>query len=221
MSKNVRGGKRKVGFAFFLVFGPALLLVFIATRSCDHKFKQLGDYGQVINYSFTDANGVEHQAKEFENEVVLITTLQETCPDSCAISFWHLNQTIYEHVYANKRKKLKRVRLISFVTDGKGNPVEDVSAVAAMVKDRVKDYDPKVWMIAKGNPKEIYDLRNNKETLLREGDEYFGGQAFQELILLIDKQNHLRMVLSGKTEGMMRRMKEHLALLQKQYDKSK
>jgi hypothetical protein len=27
------------------------------------------------------------------------------------------------------------------------------------------------------------------------------------------------MVLSGKTEGMIRRMKEHIALLQKQYDK--
>ena len=28
------------------------------------------------------------------------------------------------------------------------------------------------------------------------------------------------MVLSGKTEGMIRRMKEHIALLQKQYDKA-
>jgi hypothetical protein len=54
---------------------------------------------------------------------------------------------------------------------------------------------------------------------LKEGDQYFGGQAFQELMLLLDKKNHLRMVLSGKTEGMIRRMKEHIALLQKQYDK--
>jgi hypothetical protein len=38
-------------------------------------------------------------------------------------------------------------------------------------------------------------------------------------MLLLDKKNHLRMVLSGKTEGMIRRMKEHIALLQKQYDK--
>ena len=54
---------------------------------------------------------------------------------------------------------------------------------------------------------------------MKEGDQYFGGQAFQELMLLLDKKNHLRMVLSGKTEGMIRRMKEHIALLQKQYDK--
>jgi hypothetical protein len=45
-------------------------------------------------------------------------------------------------------------------------------------------------------------------------------QSFQEIMLLLDKKNHLRMALSGNQEGMIRRMKEHLALLQKQYDKS-
>ena len=41
----------------------------------------------------------------------------------------------------------------------------------------------------------------------------------QELMLLLDKKNHLRMALSGTTEGMIRRMKQHIALLQKEYDK--
>ena len=67
--------------------------------------------------------------------------------------------------------------------------------------------------------KSLYDFEHNEQKLLVEGDEFYGGQAFQELMLLLDKQNHLRMVLSGKTEGMVRRMKEHIALLQKQYDK--
>jgi hypothetical protein len=38
---------------------------------------------------------------------------------------------------------------------------------------------------------------------------------------LLDKKNDLRMVLSGTSEGMIRRMKEHVALLQKQYDKER
>jgi len=37
----------------------------------------------------------------------------------------------------------------------------------------------------------------------------------------LDKKNHLRMVLSGKTEGMVRRMRDNIALLQKQYDKER
>jgi hypothetical protein len=38
-------------------------------------------------------------------------------------------------------------------------------------------------------------------------------------MLLVDKRNHLRMVLKGNSEGMIRKMKEHIALLDKQYDK--
>lgn len=219
MIKKIRAGRMKVGFAFLLLFGPAFLLVFISTRGCDHRFKELDDYGTAVDYSFTNADGKQMSTKDFENNIVLITTIQETCPDSCAISLWHINQTLYQHIFANKRKQLKQVKMISFVTDRDGNPVSDLSNVTAMLKDQVKDYDPNLWIVASGDPKPLYDLKNNDETLLVEGDEYFGGQAFQELILLLDKQNHLRMVLSGKSEGMIRRMKEHVALLQKQYDK--
>jgi hypothetical protein len=67
----------------------------------------------------------------------------------------------------------------------------------------------------------MYDFERNGQSLIQEGDAYYGGQGFQELMLLLDKRNHLRMVLSGKTEGMVRRMKEHIALLQKQYDKER
>ena len=38
------------------------------------------------------------------------------------------------------------------------------------------------------------------------------------MMLLVDKSNHLRMILSGNSEGMIRKMKQHIALLQKQYD---
>lgn len=219
MASKTTAGRKKVIFAFLLLFGPAFLLVFISTRGCEHKFKVLDDFGAAVNYSFTDANGKKYTSKDFEGEIVLITTLQETCPDSCSISFWHMNQAIYQHIKANKKKRMKRVRIISFVTDGQGNPLKDLSTVKQAMEDNVLRYDPEVWMLASGNVKEIYDFERNDKSLLEEGDEYFGGQAFQELVLLLDKKNHLRMVLSGTSEGMIRRMKEHIALLQKQYDK--
>ena len=67
----------------------------------------------------------------------------------------------------------------------------------------------------------IYNIENNNQTLLQKGKQYYGGEAFQELILLTDKQNHLRMVLKGNQEGLIRRMKESVALLLKQYDKDR
>lgn len=218
-TKSTAGRTRRL-LIFLILFGPALILIFISTRGCNHKFKVLEDYGEVAAYTFTDADGKKHTSNDFKGKVVLINTLQPTCPDSCAISFWHLDQLIYQHVRKNK-KKLGSVRIISFVTDGEGKPLQDLTDVNDMIKDKVEGYDPEIWFLAAGDPEKIFDMTNNGQSLLQEGDEYFGGNAYQELQLLIDTKNHLRMVLPGSSEGMIRRMKEHIALLRKQYDKEK
>lgn len=218
MARKDAAGRMKGVLAMLLLFGPAIFLIIIGTRQCEHKFKVLDDYGKAIDYSFTDARGKQFKASDFKDNIVLVSTLQPKCPDSCAISFWHLNQHIYQHVRKNK-KKLGSVRMVSFVTDGEGNPVEDLSQVYEMMKDQVEAYDPDIWYLASGPSRELYDFESNGETLLQKGDQYFGGEGYQELLLLLDKRNHLRMTLSGTSEGMVRRMKEHVALLQKQYDK--
>jgi hypothetical protein len=219
MQKKSRAGRLKVIFAFLLTFGPAFLLVFISQQSCEHKFKTLDDYGKAIDYTFTDVAGHKRSANEFSGDIVLVTTIQQQCPDSCAISLWHLDQSIYQHIRKNKRKKMKQVKIISFATDGAGKPLKDLSTVYAAMKDQIEDYDSSIWILASGDARSVYDFKHNGKSLLQEDKKYYGGQAFQELMLLLDKKNHLRMVLSGKTEGMVRRMKEHIALLQKQYDK--
>jgi hypothetical protein len=128
---------------------------------------------------------------------------------------------VYQHIRKNSHKKLKRVRIISFVTDGKGKPAKNIAMVRQMMERDVEGYDPKLWIVATGDVRSIYDIENNNQTLLQTGDKYYGGEAFQELMLLTDKQNHLRMVLKGNQEGLIRRMKESIALLLKQYDKDR
>ena len=211
---------RKV-LGFLLVFGPALFLILISTRGCKHKFQTLDDYGQVKAYTFTDSYGETHHAKEFQGEIILITTIQKTCPWECSVSFWRLNQIVYQHIRKNSHKKLKRVRIISFVTDGKGKPAKNIAMVRQMMEREVEGYDPKLWIVATGDVRSIYDIENNNQTLLQTGNQFYGGEAFQELMLLTDNQNHLRMVLKGNQEGLIRRMKESIALLLKQYDKDR
>lgn len=211
-------GRTKVILAFLLLFGPAILLIIIATRGCEHKFTVLEDYGEGKEYAFTDGLGRSFSSKDFDDKVVVIANLQQTCPDSCGISFWSFNQLIYQEVQENQTH-LSHVKLITFATDLNGNPIEDLSQLQMMLEEQVQEYNPDIWYLAKGNAKELFDLEHNNVSLLEKGDEYTGGEAFQELILLMDKQNHLRMVLNGHTEGMVRKMKEHVALLQKEYDK--
>lgn len=204
--------------ALLLLFGPAFLLILISGRKCEHKFKQLEDYGQVPTFSFTDISGKKYTNKDFIGQITVISTIQPTCPDSCAIDLWQVDQQIYQLLAQNKTK-LRHIKLISFVTDGLGNPSNRLQDVQFTLKDRVQNYDPSIWMLANGDARAAYDLKSNGTSLLHKGKEFYGGEAFQELLLLIDKKGHLRMVLSGKSEAMVRTMKQHIALLEKEYDK--
>ena len=80
--------------------------------------------------------------------------------------------------------------------------------------EKVENFDPSIWILASGDAKSVFDHQNNGQSLIQDGEN------FHELMLLMDKKQHLRMVLSGNREGHIRRMKQTMALLQKQYDKT-
>jgi hypothetical protein len=213
-----KAGPLKTVFALLLLFGPALFLILISTRGCEHKFKVLDDYGPIASYQLTTVDGKHLSNKDFKDKIVIYTTIQPTCPDSCGITVWHLDQLIYQQLRKNK-KKLGHVKLVSIVTNGKGGQSNNIQDVQYMLKDRIEGFDPSIWIVVSGDAKSIYNISNNGESLLKTGNEFFGGQAFQELMLLVDKKNHLRMVLPGKSESTIRTMRDHMALLEKEYDK--
>jgi cytochrome oxidase Cu insertion factor (SCO1/SenC/PrrC family) len=213
--------KKKALLALLLVLAPAIILVAFSFIGCEHKFQKLEVFGVVEPFAFIDADNKIRNSSEFKNDILLITTIQNDCPNACAISLWHLNQLIYQHIRKNAHKQMKQVRIISFLTDGKGEPLKNLNEIKLALNDLAEGYDPNLWILANGNPREIYNISNNGQTLLQKGDKYFGGEAFQELMLLIDKTGRLRMVLPGNEEGLIRRMKENIALLQKEYDQLK
>ena len=225
-NKAAARSKKRSLFALTLVFGPALILIFMATRGCDHRFKTLADYGLVDTPTFTVYNHKgkqQHTLKDYQDQIVLINTIQTTCPHNCGLAFFPLTQNIYKDLRTNKRKKLKQVRMLSIVVDSLGNPVSEkaILDIQDMLRSRVEGYDPEIWQLVGADPKIFYNLTNNGQKLIVKDPKYFGGVSYNELIMLLDKENHLRMVLNGHTEGMIRKMKEHLALLIKQYDKER
>lgn len=212
--------------ALALVFGPALFLIFMATRGCDHRFKQLSDYGLVKTPTFSVYNHLGKQKRslqDYQDQVVIINTIQITCPYQCGLAFFPLTQNIYKDLRTNKRKKLKQVRMLSIVVDSLGQPVSEAALldVQDMLRSKVEGFDPELWQLIKADPHDFFNITNNGQNLIVKDKKYFGGVSYNELILLIDKKNHLRMALNGHTEGMIRKMKEHLALLMKQYDKER
>lgn len=215
MTGKKTAGRMRGIYAILLLFAPALLLIVIS-RGCNMKFKTLDDFGKVNNYSFVGIDGKTYTQDDFKGNVVLFLNMQESCLDTCSISLFTFEKIIYQHI--RPKKTLKDYKIVSFVNDMDGNPVDDLTAANDLLKDKIHNYDPKKWILAKGDARQVYDIEHNGKNLLQTGDQYFGGNSFQELMLLVDKDNHLRMALRGNAEGMFRRMKECIALLQKEYN---
>jgi cytochrome oxidase Cu insertion factor (SCO1/SenC/PrrC family) len=218
-NEKTKAGRFRVAFAMILLFGPALLLIFISTRGCEHKFKKLDDYGNVPEFSFTTKTGKIISNKTLKNKIVIFTTIQPSCPNDCGVQVFHLDQLIYQQLRKNQ-KKMSHVKLVSIVTDGEGGQSDKISDIEATLKNEIVGYDPSIWILVKGDAKSLYNIKHNKQSLLQKGDKYFGGEAFQELMLLMDKENHLRMVLHSNLEGEIRTMRDHMNLLEKEYDQA-
>jgi hypothetical protein len=93
--------------------------------------------------------------------------------------------------------------------------------VEFLMNDIIQGYDPSIWTLVTGDPKQIYDIENNGVNLVTmQSDTAFATKPYLEMLLIVDKENNLRLVRKGNQEGLIRDFKEHIALLQKQYDKA-
>jgi cytochrome oxidase Cu insertion factor (SCO1/SenC/PrrC family) len=219
MAKELKeAGRSKKFLMIFLVFGPALTLLLISTMKCEHKFEQLDNYGVIPKYEATTSEGKTISNETFKNKIVIYTTLHETCPKECGLSLWDVDQQLFRKIKDNPIK-LKNVKIVSFVLDKDGNPVKDLSIMKRTLEYNVQEYDPSIWILAKGDAKSVYNIEHNGQNLAKqEGSQYFNGFAYNELILLADKKNNLRIAYKADSESMVRKIHQFLMLLIKQYD---
>jgi len=218
--RDKKAGRTKPLLLLVLVFGPALFLIFIGVNKCEHKFEELPVYGELSDYEFTDARGDIINKNTQKGKVTLFTTLQTSCPDHCAIDLAKLNLMVYQD-YRKNQKNLGHVKFISIVTDENGEPVKNLESLEYTMNDIIEGYDPAIWKLVTGDPKQIYDIENNDVNLYElESDTAFASRPFLETMMIVDKKNRLRLIRRGNTEGQIRDFKQHVALLQKQYDKA-
>lgn|SRR5690554_971677 len=205
----------------FVVFGPAAFLILITTSKCEHNFQELPIYSELGEYKFIGANGKVISNKTQEGKITLFTTVQTSCPQNCAIDLFKFNLQIYQD-YRKNQKKLGHIDIISIVTDKEGNPVQDLDGMLFIMNDMIEGYDPSIWNIVTGDPKQVYDIENNGVNLFTTvSDSAYAGKSFLETMLIVDKQNQLRLVRRGNQEGLIRDFKQHVSLLDKQYDKER
>ena len=217
MASKKTAGVMKLVKLGLILFAPAILLILLSTRSCNHKFKKLDDYGAVPTFTVEGADGKIYTKDDFKGKIVLMVNIQENCLDTCNINLFSFEKILYQEIQSHK-KSYKDVVILCFANDANGNPVADLSTTQDMLTDKIHRFDSQKWIVVKGNSKTVYSLEHNGTNLVEASEKENGANAYQALMLLMDKEGQLRMVLPGKEEGMFRRMKESLALLMKQYD---
>ncbi|MFX3743857.1 hypothetical protein ACJBRH_11555, partial [Streptococcus suis] len=73
------------------------------------------------------------------------------------------------------------------------------------MNDMIEGYDSSIWNLVTGDPKQIYDIENNGVNLYSTtSDVSFAGKSYLETMLIVDKQNQLRLVRRGNQEGLIR-----------------
>lgn len=204
-----------------VLFGPAILMVLFTTGKCNNQYQKLPEFGPMPNYEFTGANGKVVNNETQEGRLTIFTTLQTSCPQNCAIELFRFNMLIYQF-YKKNRKSLDYVDIVSVVTDKEGNPVDNLDEMLFTLNDMIQGYDSTIWNVVTGDPKQIYNVRNNEVNLYEmEDDDAYADKLYLELLLLVDQQNELRFVRRGKSEGLIRDFEQHVSLLQKQYQDEK
>jgi len=217
--KRKRGGLWKSLLMMFVVFGPASVLILITMGKCEHNFETLPIYSEMPAYEFIGADGKVINNKTQEGKITLFTTIQTSCPQDCAINLFKFNIGIYQD-YRKNQKSLGHIEIISVVTDEKGNPVDNIDELLFTMNDMIEGYDSTIWNLVTGDPKQIYNIENNGVNLYTTtSDSTYASKSYLETMLIVDKQNQLRLVRRGNQEGLIRDYKQHVALLQKQYDK--
>src|SRR5690554_5744711 len=81
----------------------------------------------------------------------------------------------------------------------------------------IEGYDSTIWNLATGDPRQIYDIENNGVNLYSTtAEDTYAGKSYLETMLIVDKQNQLRLVRRGNQEGLIRdfRSEEHTSELQ-------
>jgi cytochrome oxidase Cu insertion factor (SCO1/SenC/PrrC family) len=213
-----KAGRSSVWILLTLLFGPALVIV-VFSKGCSNNFKELDKYGSIGDFELLTMQGERIDNESLKGKITIFTTIQNTCPDSCGIDLWFVKEQLFKRIYTNP-KKLKHVQIVSIVTDTQGNGAQPDELLVDRLTQVVKDYDPKVWKIASGNPEDIFNFEHNGVNLFTQRDTSFlGNRMFLESLLLIDEEGNLRFVRYGKGEGMVRDFHDGFLLLQKEYER--
>ncbi|HIP37770.1 MAG TPA: hypothetical protein EYG85_13045 [Crocinitomix sp.] len=233
---------KRISLMVLVLFGPGFLIWFMA-KTVRNEFKKLpyigehtyikNDKGEIVDtvyytvpkFELERLDGKKITNQSINNQFVVLSTIQNTCPDTCGIFLFHFVELFYKKLVKNQ-DNYSNVKIISILTDLDGNPVYNTTPKfldeLAEIKNEVKNidgYSDDIWWIVKGDPKPLFNFKF-KNTYFYDNpstpDNYeVGSKAFINSLVLIDRKGHVRGFTGSRRDSDIRNFFDLLKILKK------
>lgn len=216
---------KKAVILLMILLVPSVAYLVLTTGK--HNIKKLGYFGTKIpgategdttyhsipSFQFTDQDGKPFGDKDLQGKIYVANFFFTTCPSICPAM-----QTLMKKVQdTDDFKKLNDFRLVSFSVD----PEHDSVAVLKEYAQKIKA-DPGRWYFLTGDKKAIYDLAYQGFMVnAMEDPTAPGGFLHSDMMLLIDRDKHIRGIYEGTSMKDVKRLIDEIKVLIAEYNSAK
>ena len=214
---------KKYTVLFSLLGLPALCILFFA--SADHVFKPLAYFGpqEILNkevngatikdtvrftvpdFSFVNQDNEEITLEKLADKILIVNFFFTSCPTICPKATAQLSRV------QRKTIDFDDVITLSHTVDPKRDTPE-------VLKKYAEDHfvDTKRWMFLTGEKSKLYDMAFNGY-YLNAGEDFNapGGFFHSDVVVLIDKDRHIRGIYQGTDTDEVDRLIEEVSVLKK------
>ncbi len=234
-------GLKRLGLILLVLLGPGSFIYFLA-KTVRNKFLDLPYVGEhsytydsdgnaidsvmytVPYFELTDVEGNQINNNTINDNFIVLSTIQNSCPDNCGLFFLHFDEIFYSKLYKNQ-ESYGNVKIISILTDHDGNPMDSISPKLIDELNEIEGYDPDIWKITTGDPEPLFSFKYQDKVFSElpstPSNHEIGTKAFINSLVLIDKEGHIRGFTGARTFSDVSNFFDLLKVLKKaEFDKA-
>lgn len=207
-------GRKKFLLFSLMLFGPGILL-FLLSRG-QQNFNYLDKIAETNTYQFYDLDSNLITSETNEYEIIIFTTIQNSCFDNtnkiCSIYPYFMEEFFYND-YEKAPKKYEGVKIYSIVTDMDGN----ATAPDSLLIETFQKYNPEYWELLIGDPKQVYGFEKEGQLFTEVTDEE-GNLEFMKMGMVVTNSTEIKAIRPLNGEAFARELSERFRMIIKEKD---
>lgn len=166
----------------------------------------------VKDFLFLDKDGETVNQDSFEDKYLIVSILYKTCPFDCPMPYEQFKYFLVDKILKKKDGKFSDVQFISHVVDAEPSDLTELYETLEITEDDI--------LLLSGKENSIYDINLLLKNPWQISDEKNGyDKGAYGLILLLDKERHIRGVYQANQTSEIKRVENELVLVKREIDK--